>query len=102
MVYDERILFPLLECLNYETKRFLKKKVPVNLKVTDAFHITIEEYLQALITLVEELVRTTKTSPPPPLPYPPFSQNLRSLFIPYLPLLQLTCGAEITGPHSCV
>lgn len=31
--------------------------VPVNLKDKDAFHITIEEYLQALISLIEELVR---------------------------------------------
>jgi predicted translin family RNA/ssDNA-binding protein len=31
--------------------------VPVNLKDRDAFHITIEEYLQSLITLIEELAR---------------------------------------------
>ncbi|KAI9742309.1 MAG: hypothetical protein M1818_004209 [Claussenomyces sp. TS43310] len=31
--------------------------VPVNLKDRDAFHISIEEYLQALITLIEELAR---------------------------------------------
>jgi predicted translin family RNA/ssDNA-binding protein len=31
--------------------------VPVNLKDGDAFHITIEEYLQSLITLIEELAR---------------------------------------------
>jgi len=31
--------------------------VPVNLKDQDAFHITIEEYLQALISLIEELAR---------------------------------------------
>ncbi|KAG4423795.1 hypothetical protein IFR04_003091 [Cadophora malorum] len=31
--------------------------VPVNLKDRDAFHITIEEYLQSLITLIEELSR---------------------------------------------
>ncbi len=30
--------------------------VPVNLKGEDAFHITIEEYLQSLITLIDELV----------------------------------------------
>jgi predicted translin family RNA/ssDNA-binding protein len=29
----------------------------VNLKDRDAFHITIEEYLQALISLIEELTR---------------------------------------------
>ena len=29
----------------------------MNLKDQDAFHITIEEYLQSLITLVEELAR---------------------------------------------
>jgi hypothetical protein len=31
--------------------------VPVNLKDRDAFHLTIEEYLHALISLIEELVR---------------------------------------------
>lgn len=31
--------------------------MPVNLKDRDAFHLTIEEYLQALISLIEELVR---------------------------------------------
>ena len=31
--------------------------VPVNLKDRDAFHLTIEEYLQALISLIDELVR---------------------------------------------
>jgi predicted translin family RNA/ssDNA-binding protein len=31
--------------------------VPVNLKDRDAFHISIEEYLQALISLIEELAR---------------------------------------------
>ncbi|EDN08486.1 conserved hypothetical protein [Histoplasma mississippiense (nom. inval.)] len=30
--------------------------VPVNLKDQDSFHLSIEEYLQALISLVEELV----------------------------------------------
>ncbi len=31
--------------------------MPVNLKDRDAFHITIEEYLLSLITLIEELSR---------------------------------------------
>lgn len=31
-------------------------EVPVNLKEQDAFHLTIEEYLLALISMVEELV----------------------------------------------
>ena len=31
--------------------------VPVNLKNEDAFHITIEEYLHALVNLTEELSR---------------------------------------------
>ena len=31
--------------------------VPVNLRETDAFHLTIEEYLQSLISLIDELVR---------------------------------------------
>ena len=30
--------------------------VPVNLKDRDEFHLTIEEYLHALISLIEELV----------------------------------------------
>jgi len=29
----------------------------VNLKDRDAFHLTIEEYLLALVSLIEELVR---------------------------------------------
>lgn len=37
--------------------------VPVNLKDQDAFHLTIEEYLLALISLVEELVSFTPYSP---------------------------------------
>ena len=37
--------------------------VPVNLKDRDAFHLTIEEYLQALISLVEELVSPVLLSP---------------------------------------
>jgi len=32
--------------------------VPINLKEQDAFHLTIEEYLLALIAMVEELVST--------------------------------------------
>ena len=38
----------------------LRSTVPVNLKDRDAFHLTIEEYLQALISLVEELVSHIK------------------------------------------
>ena len=37
--------------------------VPVNLKDRDEFHLTIEEYLHALISLIEELV-LTRTSVP--------------------------------------
>ncbi|KAL0637965.1 Translin-1 [Maublancomyces gigas] len=33
--------------------------VPVNLKTEDKFHLTIEEYLHAVISLVEELTRLT-------------------------------------------
>ncbi|KAF4637759.1 hypothetical protein G7Y89_g331 [Cudoniella acicularis] len=36
--------------------------VPVNLKDRDAFHLTIEEYLQSLITLIEELARLAVNS----------------------------------------
>lgn len=35
--------------------------VPVNLKTEDKFHITLEEYLHAIISLVEELVRKKPT-----------------------------------------
>ncbi len=38
-----------------ETGDFLH--VPVNLKDMDAFHITIEDYLLALTTTIEELAR---------------------------------------------
>lgn len=36
--------------------------IPVNLKEQDAFHLTIEEYLLALISLVEELARLSVNS----------------------------------------
>ncbi|KAJ9637685.1 Translin-1 [Coniosporium tulheliwenetii] len=36
--------------------------VPVNLKDRDAFHLTIEEYLHALISLVDELARLARNS----------------------------------------
>jgi len=38
--------------------------VPVNLKDQDAFHLAIEEYLHALISLIEELVRITLSVAP--------------------------------------
>lgn len=68
VLYDEQTLFPFFFCMKtIKTKKVFqnpkKKIVPVNLKKTDAFHITIEEYLQALITLVEELVRPLLSSP---------------------------------------
>ncbi|KAF2087926.1 Translin [Saccharata proteae CBS 121410] len=37
-------------------------KVPVNLKDKDEFHLTIEEYLQALISLLDELARLARNS----------------------------------------
>ncbi|CAG7957725.1 unnamed protein product [Penicillium nalgiovense] len=36
--------------------------IPVNLKEQDAFHLTIEEYLLALIAMVEELARLAVNS----------------------------------------
>lgn len=33
--------------------------VPVNVKDEDTFHLTIEEYLLALVSLIEELVIST-------------------------------------------
>lgn len=36
--------------------------VPVNLKQEDAFHLSIEEYLQSLISLIEELARLAVNS----------------------------------------
>ncbi|KAL4992179.1 Translin [Aspergillus falconensis] len=38
-----------------EVGRFLE--IPVNLKEDDAFHLTLEEYLLALISMIEELAR---------------------------------------------
>ncbi|PSN66312.1 recombination hotspot-binding protein-like protein [Corynespora cassiicola Philippines] len=37
-------------------------KIPVNLKDRDEFHLTIEEYLQALISLLEELTRLARNA----------------------------------------
>ncbi|KAF2468921.1 Translin [Lindgomyces ingoldianus] len=37
-------------------------KIPVNLKDRDEFHLTIEEYLHATISLVEELTRLARNS----------------------------------------
>ncbi|KAJ5887896.1 hypothetical protein N7495_007937 [Penicillium taxi] len=37
-------------------------EIPVNLKEEDAFHLTIEEYLLALISMVEELARLAVNS----------------------------------------
>ncbi|KAL6709154.1 Translin-1 [Coniothyrium glycines] len=36
--------------------------IPVNLKDRDEFHLTLEEYLQSLITLVEELTRLARNA----------------------------------------
>jgi len=33
-----------------------RPSVPVNVKDRDVFHLTIEEYLQSLISLIDELV----------------------------------------------
>ncbi|KAI1524584.1 translin [Pyrenophora tritici-repentis] len=37
-------------------------KIPVNLKDRDEFHLSLEEYLQSLITLVEELTRLARNA----------------------------------------
>ena len=39
-----------------------ESQVPTNLKDRDAFHLTIEEYLQSLISLVDELSRLARNS----------------------------------------
>ncbi|KAF7195555.1 Translin [Pseudocercospora fuligena] len=39
-----------------------KKKVPVNVKDRDCFHLTIEEYLLALVSLLDELSRLARNS----------------------------------------
>lgn len=100
MVYDEQTLFFLCSKLfevmklNGFLKKFKKKFkiVPVNLKEIDAFHITIEEYLQALITLVEELVRPKHTTSLPlsSPPSPPWPKPFEALSFCKLPLLHLT------------
>ncbi|KAL4785641.1 Translin [Aspergillus varians] len=43
-----------------EVGKFLE--VPVNLKEEDAFHLTLEEYLLALISMIEELARLAVNS----------------------------------------
>jgi predicted translin family RNA/ssDNA-binding protein len=43
-----------------EVGKFLD--IPVNLKEEDAFHLTLEEYLLALISMVEELARLAVNS----------------------------------------
>ena len=50
--------FVLLLEINWESKinPVAFAIVPVNLKEQDAFHLTIEEYLLALCSLIEELV----------------------------------------------
>jgi len=48
---------PILH-LQKRSKKLTCWTVPVNLKDRDAFHISIEEYLHALISLIEELVCT--------------------------------------------
>ena len=40
-----------------EARKGLTAEVPVNLKDEDTFHITIEEYLHALVSMIEELAR---------------------------------------------
>ncbi|KAI7533238.1 Translin, partial [Hortaea werneckii] len=37
-------------------------KIPVNLKDRDSFHLTIEEYLLALISVIDELARLARNS----------------------------------------
>lgn len=46
-----------LHQLSNRTCKLTDLAVPVNVKDRDIFHITIEEYLQSLITLIEELAR---------------------------------------------
>ena len=47
-----------LVCVNYQKSAPINTgRVPVNLKNEDGFHITIEEYLHALVSLTEELSR---------------------------------------------
>ena len=36
--------------------------MPVNLKDRDEFHLTIEEYLQAMISLIDELARLARNT----------------------------------------
>lgn len=44
-------------CSLQKTNKLTNQKVPTNLKDRDAFHITIEEYLLALIDLTQDLSR---------------------------------------------
>lgn len=45
-----------------QTEQLIQTLVPVNLKDRDAFHLTIEEYLLALISLLDELARLARNS----------------------------------------
>ncbi|KAJ5594751.1 uncharacterized protein N7459_000959 [Penicillium hispanicum] len=55
------IALEMLENVSKETDRYFPA-VPVNLKEQDAFHLTIEEYLLALISMIEELSRLAVNS----------------------------------------
>ena len=71
--------------------------VPVNLKDRDEFHLSLEEYLQSLITLVEELVR----HPWPPL-YPQ-TNNVRpaSHVMPSLSVITSVHFLSINSSRTC-
>ncbi len=54
------VLTPSVSCRNSPAN--YPSLVPINLKDEDAFHITIEEYLLALINIIDELSRLAMNS----------------------------------------
>ena len=64
--------------------------MPVNLKTEDAFHLTIEEYLHSLISLIEELVRLSR---------PPRSPNTPLLILSFPPKARLATNSVTLGDY---
>jgi hypothetical protein len=77
-------------------ERHSQSLVPVNLKDQDAFHLTIEEYLLALISLVEELVSST-TFDISFLPKVPYLLPLLHVVLPAQPL----CSKKTPHQQPC-
>ena len=66
--------------------------VPVNLKNEDAFHLTLEEYLLALISLVDELVSIPSTTNQPTYVFHPHPTNILPTIQSRLAVNSVTLG----------